>query len=160
MGLFGKSFEEKVTEAIDSLNKMNLGVRALKASVAGKVVTLEGTAPSKDVKGRLMQEFNKLVETENTINKIQLAESALPMVVEAVRPPEAAHTAPLEMEGPPPPPAEEEQWYEVVKGDTLSAIAKKYYGSANQYMKIFEANKDILKNPDLIKIGQRLRIPK
>ena len=49
--------------------------------------------------------------------------------------------------------------YEVVGGDTLSKIAKKFYGDANKYMKIFEANKDQLKNPDLIKPGQTLRIP-
>lgn len=47
----------------------------------------------------------------------------------------------------------------VVAGDTLSAIAKKYYGKAGEYMKIFEANKDKLKNPDQIKPGQELVIP-
>ena len=49
--------------------------------------------------------------------------------------------------------------YEVLPGDTLSKIAKQFYGDANKYMKIFEANKDQLKNPDLIKPGQVLRIP-
>jgi nucleoid-associated protein YgaU len=52
-----------------------------------------------------------------------------------------------------------EQWHEVVAGDTLSKIAKKYYGDPALYNKIFEANRDILKDPDLIKIGQKLRIP-
>jgi len=47
----------------------------------------------------------------------------------------------------------------VVAGDTLSAIAKKYYGKSGEYMKIFEANKDKLKNPDQIKPGQELVIP-
>jgi nucleoid-associated protein YgaU len=51
------------------------------------------------------------------------------------------------------------QWHVVEKGETLSKISKKYYGDPNLYMKIFEANKDVLKNPDLIKIGQKLRIP-
>jgi nucleoid-associated protein YgaU len=51
------------------------------------------------------------------------------------------------------------QWYEVKKGDSLSKIAKQFYGDASMYMKIFEANKDQLKNPDLIQIGQKLRIP-
>ncbi|MFC2174138.1 LysM peptidoglycan-binding domain-containing protein, partial [Acidobacteriota bacterium] len=50
-------------------------------------------------------------------------------------------------------------YYVVEKGDTLGHIAKRFYGSANKYMKIFDANKDILDNPDLIKVGQRLRIP-
>lgn len=52
-----------------------------------------------------------------------------------------------------------EQFHEVVSGDTLSKIAKKYYGDPSLYTKIFEANKDQLKNPDLIKVGQKLRIP-
>lgn len=51
------------------------------------------------------------------------------------------------------------QWHIVSKGETLSKIAEKYYGDSGLYMKIFEANQDILKNPDLIKIGQKLRIP-
>ena len=50
--------------------------------------------------------------------------------------------------------------YTVVKGDTLSAIAKKFYGNANLYPKIFEANKPMLSRPDKIYPGQLLRIPK
>ena len=50
--------------------------------------------------------------------------------------------------------------YHVVKpGDTLSAIAKEAYGNANAYMKIFEANKPMLSDPDKIYPGQTLRIP-
>jgi nucleoid-associated protein YgaU len=49
--------------------------------------------------------------------------------------------------------------YEVVAGDTLSKIAKAFYGDAKQYMKIFDANKDQLKDPDKIKVGQKLKIP-
>lgn len=56
-------------------------------------------------------------------------------------------------------PADESQYHTVNKGDTLSAISKKYYGNANQYMKIFEANKPMLSNPDKIYPGQLLRIP-
>ena len=52
-----------------------------------------------------------------------------------------------------------ETTYTVAGGDSLSKIAKQFYGDANKYMKIFEANKDQLKNPDLIKPGQVLRIP-
>ncbi len=47
----------------------------------------------------------------------------------------------------------------VEKGDTLSKIAKEYYDDANKYMKIFNANTDILKDPDLIHPGQELVIP-
>ena len=49
--------------------------------------------------------------------------------------------------------------HKVVAGDTLSKIAKKYYGKANDYMKIFEANKDQLQDPDKIFPGQDLVIP-
>jgi nucleoid-associated protein YgaU len=49
--------------------------------------------------------------------------------------------------------------YTVKAGDTLSKIAKHELGDANAYMKIFEANRDQLSNPDLIKPGQVLRIP-
>ena len=53
----------------------------------------------------------------------------------------------------------EAQYYTVVKGDNLSKISKQYYGDPNKYMAIFEANKPMLKSPDLIYPGQMLRIP-
>jgi len=53
----------------------------------------------------------------------------------------------------------EAKFYTVVKGDTLSKIAKEFYGNANAYMKIFEANKPMLSHPDKIYPGQNLRIP-
>jgi nucleoid-associated protein YgaU len=56
-------------------------------------------------------------------------------------------------------PEPESQWHTVVSGDTLSKIAKKFYGDANKYQGIFEANKPMLKHPDKIYPGQMLRIP-
>lgn len=52
-----------------------------------------------------------------------------------------------------------EQTYTVVKGDTLSHIAKHFYGKSSQWSAIFEANRDQLKDPDKIKPGQVLKIP-
>lgn len=49
--------------------------------------------------------------------------------------------------------------YEVKSGDSLSKIAKREYGDANAWKAIFEANKDILKDPDKIFPGQKLKIP-
>ena len=49
--------------------------------------------------------------------------------------------------------------YVVVSGDSLSKIAKREYGNANDWNRIFEANKDILKDPDKIYPGQKLKIP-
>jgi len=56
-------------------------------------------------------------------------------------------------------PKPEAIYHTVEKGDWLSKIAKKYYGDANKYMIIFEANKPMLKDPDAIFPGQILRIP-
>jgi nucleoid-associated protein YgaU len=56
-------------------------------------------------------------------------------------------------------PAPEAQWHTVVSGDNLSKIAKKFYGDANKYPLIFEANKPMLSHPDKIYPGQMLRIP-
>jgi len=49
--------------------------------------------------------------------------------------------------------------YTVKAGDTLSMIAKKFYGDAAKYNEIFEANKEILSSADDIKVGQELKIP-
>ncbi|MEP6940067.1 MAG: LysM peptidoglycan-binding domain-containing protein [Rudaea sp.] len=51
------------------------------------------------------------------------------------------------------------QTYTVVAGDSLSKIAKKFYGNANAWKQIFEANRDKISNPDMIHPGQVLSIP-
>ena len=51
------------------------------------------------------------------------------------------------------------EYYTIVSGDTLSGIAKKYYGNANAYMRIFEANREVIKDADRIFVGQKIRIP-
>lgn len=58
-----------------------------------------------------------------------------------------------------PTPEPEATFYTVVKGDTLSKIAKQFYGDAGKYPQIFEANKPMLTHPDKIYPGQVLRIP-
>jgi nucleoid-associated protein YgaU len=55
--------------------------------------------------------------------------------------------------------AGESQFHDVVRGDTLGAIAKEYYGNAGKYPVIFEANRPMLSHPDKIYPGQKLRIP-
>ena len=51
------------------------------------------------------------------------------------------------------------QSYTVKSGDTLSKISKQFYGDANEYMQIFYANRETLKDPDKIQVGQELNIP-
>ena len=67
-----------------------------------------------------------------------------------------------DLRAPEPPPEEEpskDQFYEIVSGDTLGGVAKKFYGKSSAYMKIFEANKDIISDPNKIYPGQKIRIP-
>ena len=47
----------------------------------------------------------------------------------------------------------------VVKGDTLSKIAKHHYGDASKWKALYEANRDVIKNPDLIQIGWVIKLP-
>jgi len=49
--------------------------------------------------------------------------------------------------------------HKVVSGDTLGKISKEYLGESGKYMEVFNANKDQLTNPDMIKVGQELKIP-
>lgn len=49
--------------------------------------------------------------------------------------------------------------YTVKAGDNLSKISKHFYGDANEYMRIFYANRDKLRDPDMIQVGQQLNIP-
>lgn len=144
MGLF-QSFEGKVSEAVEQIKAKGSGVKNLAATVEGKTVTLTGLAPSLDVKKQVMREFNALVETENTINAIEVHAAAPPAPAATVKPLTATQAV--------------ERLHVVVPGDTLSGLAKTYYGKANLYMKIFDANKDQLKDPNLIKVGQKLKIP-
>ena len=67
-----------------------------------------------------------------------------------------------ELTFPPPPPeepVERAEFYEIVSGDTLGAIAKRYYGKASLYTRIHEANKELIPDPNKIYPGQKIRIP-
>ncbi len=64
------------------------------------------------------------------------------------------------LEAPPAPVKEETVYYTIVKGDSLSKIAKVYYGDAMKYPALFEANREVIKDANLIYPGQRIRIPK
>lgn len=62
---------------------------------------------------------------------------------------------------PEPPPEEKEtfEFYEIVSGDTLGAIAKRFYGKASLYTRIHEANKELIPDPNKIYPGQKIKIP-
>ena len=66
-----------------------------------------------------------------------------------------------ELTFPEPPPEEKEKFdvYEIVSGDTLGAIAKRFYGKASLYTRIHEANKELIPDPNKIYPGQKIKIP-
>lgn len=66
----------------------------------------------------------------------------------------------IEADGITAPPAQDTvEYYTIVSGDTLSKLAKKYYGNAGAYPRIYDANREVIKDPDLIYVGQKIRIP-
>jgi len=93
----------------------------------------------------------------NNLKVTQEEESA--HTVQAEKPSEAAGSSkPVDA-----PVAGEEggtEFYVIQAGDTLSKIAKRVYGDAMQYPKIFEANKEVIDDPDKIFVGQKIRLPK
>lgn len=70
-----------------------------------------------------------------------------------------APVAPAASATPAPTASSQEQIYTVESGDTLSSIAKHFYGDASKWQKILDANKDVLKTPNSLQLGQKLKIP-
>lgn len=144
--LFGKDEHEVAAQAaanLEDLNakaasaiqtyveQQNLGLTGLAVAFDGTTgkVTLSGSAPSQEAAEKAVLAAGNVTGVSDVENNLQF-------------PAQAAA-----------------QYHDVAKGDTLSAIAKQYYGDANKYMKIFEANKPMLSHPDKIYVGQKLRIP-
>jgi nucleoid-associated protein YgaU len=119
---------------------------------------MEGAAEERD--GKL--HFRGTVQTQDQANKIWDAIKTVPSWqteivadIKAAGPAPATHAAPPTQSQTP----QKHTTYTVKAGDTLSNIAKKFLGDANAYMDIFNANKDQLSDPNLIKPGQILTIP-
>jgi len=110
----------------------------------------DGSAQERD--GKLY--FTGSVKTEAEKNEIWSAIKTIPDWRDDI-------VADIQVTGPAeaPAPAPGARSYTVKAGDTLSAIAQEHLGSANAYMKIFEANRDQLSDPDKIRPGQVLKIP-
>lgn len=123
----------KAAEAIHNyIVALNLAPPDLGISFDGarSLVTVSGTAPDQATREKILLAAGNVAGVAEVENKLSVARSE----------PEA-------------------QFHTVVRGDTLSAIAKKFYGNANKYPVIFEANKPMLSHPDKIYPGQVLRIP-
>jgi LysM repeat protein len=108
----------------------------------------DGSAQERD--GKL--HFVGTVKTEEDKNQLWNAIKTIPDWQKEI-------VADIKVVGGPAAAPQTSQTYTVKAGDTLSAIAKQHLGNANAYMKIFEANRDQLTDPDKIRPGQVLRIP-
>lgn len=123
----------KYAPVIDAMKE--LGVKIENVHVQDDKLLLRGKAPSDAAKNQVWD------------------------AIKRVDPSYADLTCELSVDPSLPQPAPKAQSYTVQAGDTLSKISKEHYGDANKYMKIFEANRDQLSDPDKIKPGQTLKIP-
>jgi nucleoid-associated protein YgaU len=131
-----KREEEKAELIAEHIKKFGFDVSKVKVAVDDEKVILTGQVDTRANK-------NKIIVTAGNVDGISAVEDhLLVMTPEPVAPPEP-----------------EKQFYTVKKGDYLSKIAKQVYGDARKYPVIFEANKPMLKDPDLIYPGQVLVIP-
>jgi len=131
-------------ELADNLRALGITIEAGKITVQGDTVTITGSASDAAEKEKAILVLGNTKGVAHVNDQIQVA----------ARPAAAQPAAPAPAQAVPP-----SQFYEVKSGDTLSAIAKQFYGDANRYSAIFEANKPMLKDPDEIYPGQVLRIP-
>jgi LysM repeat protein len=108
---------------------------------------IQGSAPSEAIKNEVWNQIKAADAQFSDLTCDLQVDSSLPQ-------PKAAAAAAAAGSG-----GTSGQTYTVQAGDTLSKIAKQFYGDANAYNKIFEANKDQLSSPDRINAGQELKIP-
>ena len=129
--IFGS--EDEAPEKIKKhIESANPGISNLEVSVENGVAILSGQAESAEA----MEKAVLMAGNIKGIGEVKADSLTAPAPVEAV------------------------EYYAIQKGDTLSAIAKKYYGNANDYPRIFEANREVIKDANLIFPGQKIRIPK
>lgn len=113
-----------------------------------KKIGMQGSADERD--GKLY--FHGTVANDDQVNEIWNAIKTIPDWRNDI-------VADIKSTGAPAAAGQSGTTYTVKAGDTLSKIAKETLGNANQYMEIFNANRDQLENPDKIKPGQVLKIP-
>jgi len=113
-----------------SIAGLGLQVENLKVTAAGDTATVSGRVQEQEVREKTVLVVGNTQGVAQVEDQIEVAE-----------------------------PKPESKYHQVVSGDTLSKIAKSYYGDASAYPAIFEANRPMLKDPDKIYPGQVLRIP-
>lgn len=136
-------FEQLKTKYQSVLNFIqSQGVRLQNLNMEGDKLLIRASAPSAELKNRVW-------------DQIKLVDPSYSDLTADIQAPEAAAAAAASGAAP----STSTRTYTVQPGDSLSKISKQFYGDANKYMKIFEANKDKLSDPDKIKAGMNLLIP-
>ncbi len=138
------------------IEERNPGLDKFSVKVDGGVVTIVGFAQSTEAAQKAVLLAGNIKGVDEVISKLYVPGSNM-TETEPVQELEALEsmeidTAALE--------TGDVEFYIIESGDTLSKIAKQYYGDAMAYPKIFEANKEVIKDPDLIFVGQKIRIPR
>src|SRR5579875_553167 len=142
-------FEElknKYSAALDTIKQE--GVRLTHLHVQDNKLFIQGAAPSEQVKNDV---WNKIKAADSAYGDLTCDITVDPSLAPQQQP--QAQAAAASAGG------ASNRTYKVQSGDTLSKIAKEFYGNANEYQKIFEANRDTLQSPDKIQPGQELKIP-
>ncbi len=116
------------------------GVQLQNLNLEGDKLLIRASAPTGDLKNRVW-------------DQIKLVDPSFSDLIADIQTPAAAAAAAGASSTP------AARTYTVQPGDSLSKISKEFYGNASMYMKIFEANKDKLDDPDKIRAGMDLRIP-
>ncbi|MGC1797081.1 MAG: LysM peptidoglycan-binding domain-containing protein, partial [Candidatus Acidiferrales bacterium] len=117
-------------------------VRLENLNMTDNKLYIRAQAPSQDVKNKVW-------------DQIKLVDPTFSDLTADIDAPAAAAAAAASAGGP----SSSARTYTVQPGDNLSRISKQFYGDANKYMKIFEANKDKLSDPDKVRAGMELVIP-
>ena len=137
------SFEElkaKYQSVLQVIQEQQVSVKNLHLQ-DGKLF-IKGVAPSLDAANKVWDEIKRVNPAANDITADFPVDTSM-HVQQSQQPQQTSNV----------------RMYTVKAGDTLSKISKEFYGSTNEYMKIFEANKDQLKDPNKIQVGQQLKIP-
>lgn len=139
-------FEELKNKYKNALNTIQQrGVKLAHLHVQDNKLFIQGAAPSEDIKNEVWNQIKAADSSYSDLTADITVDSSLPQPQQA-----AAAAAGAGAAG---------KTYTVKAGDTLSKIAKEFYGNANDYNRIFEANQDQLQSPDKIQVGQQLNIP-
>ena len=135
-------FEQLKTKYQSVLNFIqSQGVQLQNLNLEGDKLLIRASAPTADLKNRVW-------------DQIKLVDPSFSDLIADIQTPAAAAAAAAGASSTP-----GARTYTVQPGDSLSKISKQFYGNASMYMKIFEANKDKLDDPDKIRAGMDLRIP-